>query len=282
MNNPRNIHLKQWLSSAIEALGQQYNLIKRDQAPDPLTQLRALLDEISFLDYQPLPYEEINAMAPKLARVVADALQGEDIRESHPAFYRKMLRHPDLMEAFLDMLVALEPPAVEIEQVEYPEALFDLSFLNAQENKPSAHMSKSGWLTLVWRLDLNELIDQFRLGWTHEHAYRRTGFNLEAQKRIAILEDHVQLEHIVVDLKLEIILDVEKGEVIQPQLTIRDKRLDHTDIGLETTLHWSPIHETVPVNPSGLATFSVYPIESLFDNQMRPMTPLSLTLRQTS
>lgn len=281
MSEPERLspeELERWLATyrqeSRERLGSRDAPADRP-VTEGLTELLALLvDQADPPEPTEIEEEEMNEL---LSQVLSDALRGEDIRTRYPAFYRRLLGRPALMELFLDALQALDSSAPAItDRTKFPPRLFDLSFLNRADPAPRLNRQVTSGFSVGWILDLATLADRLTTGFFFEAQPMRSAVSLDDEE-VILLQDEFKVAGSNCAVTLSLRLDLDRPDELRPVIVVRPDDPDFSR-SLTAILDWPPVREKIAVDRQGQGTFSPLPLVIVFDEDSQPRTPLSLTL----
>ncbi|MCA9933939.1 MAG: hypothetical protein H6662_06225 [Ardenticatenaceae bacterium] len=199
--------------------------------------INALLDvDISAQDYE------------MLSLVVDAALQGHDIAEAYPEFHRRMQLHPDLQQAYFDILATMASDQEDETLPIFPP--LQLDFLR-RDNFPKpviARHSSKRWQA-TWHLASAHLNQQFT---TALGAYR-SGMSFLDEDSVFLLHSEFEVGSFTYQTTLEAILLPDDTTQITPLLLVTVT--PESASLLEVTLHWGDYWETAVLNQYGCANF---------------------------
>jgi hypothetical protein len=230
--------------------------------------------------------ENLNNWFDMLSIIVNDALDGVDIVGRYPGFYRQMLAHPELHQAFVDALSVLEMDAAG-QLSPFPVAP-EFGFLQSAAAPDSARDAASSTITLTaphrWRIrwqqsltHLQELL--FPPG--AQLAYRDATTYLE-ESSYQLLRSDVQIDDQPLEVLLEATLTPDAPDFLQLQLWIAGEMDPQRRSKLQTSLEWGDYRATAPVDGYGHARFPPAHLDALLDAETQTFkSALDLVLETT-
>lgn len=200
--------------------------------------------------------------------VVNDALQGIDIAQRYPVFYRKMLANPALFQAFLEVIEVIEEERAGI--LETPSIVDEsnIAILPVTSTLPTVEHPKPGWWSISWRQTREQLQALFALlGPSMTLEYRSDRLLLE-ESSIPLVQGEAEIEdkHLEVLLAASRIDDLDALKLLLTVVIQGQESPETPAIFLQATVQWgSSYSKTVAVAPNGQATFPPLPLQAITD-----------------
>lgn len=194
-----------------------------------------------------------------LSLVVDAVLRGDDIARAYPKFYKRMLVHADLQQAFFDILeTAMHDQESEPLPVFPPP---NLDFLQQQDiSSPPiiTHHLLHGWQA-VWRVMRASLDHQFILPLV---AYR-SGISVLDEDSTLLLHNEFEIETSSWRVTLEAVSLPNDPNQLSLFLSVTTDQDPFPS--LQATLRWGNFQETAVLDPYGRTRFSSLPFAELID-----------------
>jgi hypothetical protein len=203
-----------------------------------------------------------------LSLVVNDAMDGIDISQRYPAFYRKMLANPALFESFLDILESLEEAPSDV-SLSSEEARDRLSFLGKSTPQPIIGQPELGHWTVLWKQSARRLQHLFVDLGTPTVTYRGDDLDdLLEESYVTLLQDSVEVGGKAIDILLEAVRDYEI-EALQCllSLTVQGNReaIEATLPAISVHVEWGRYDQTITLDLSGRAKLPPIPFDLITD-----------------
>lgn len=197
-----------------------------------------------------------------LSLVVNDALEGVDIAQRYPTFYRRLLADPQLRWAFLEALEMLEKDeAGDLDPL--PGDLdVDLTFLE-EPHPPAAIMETepSGCWRLSWHRPIlylqSLLVDSLAAS---RPVYRALTSFLE-DDRLTLVDDVVEVDGDEVGVLLEAVRPAGFPDALHLSLLVTAGAVD----SLRATVEWGSFRETTLIDSFGRVTFPPLSLTAVLD-----------------
>ncbi len=224
--------------------------------------LKKLADQLSALDSQAgsiLPME-----SDMLSLIVSGTLNGEDLAQRYPAFYRKLLGNAELRGAFLD---ALE--SIEIERTGQQESMpgafqTNLDFLKDLPASPVIEtFDKRSWRA-TWGRTLEQLQSIFS---PPEMAYRADP-SLSEDPWFSLLREEMTTQGVTYDVILDCTLSDKQEESLSTFLNLAvtlGSPSESTGFPLRAALQWGDYQQSVLIPDEGRVQFPDVPLAAVFD-----------------
>jgi hypothetical protein len=236
-----------------------------------------LLNHIAQFDsQQPFLTGEDEEM---LSLVVSSAIQGEDIAVQFPAYYQKLLAHPDLRESFLVALEMMEESNVSQFA---SESMPDLSFLQEEVTKVAIEETGQGKWLVHWQQGTGRLQEiLFPRSYPANLAVRRTDTFFE--EPLTLIRSEVAVADWQFLTLLEAVQNPDEPEQLNPILTVAVLFPDDPGVELPTltaTLQWGEYQGVAAVDSLGSANFPPVTISQIVSHQEKVVLfDLSLALQ---
>ncbi len=222
-----------------------------------------------------------------LAVVVSDALEGVDIAERYPAFFRRLLADAGLRQSFLDMLDILEGSrSGALEPLPVPPSR-DLSFLKKVAPPPTPGPWPALWLRTVEQLQA-----LFRgLGGLEPGVAYRSADQLLEEESITLLREQTTVDETQLEVLLEATWNNDLPDTLDLSLTVaisgpeqagdtapRFEAARFEAPLLKATLQWGSYQATAVLDRHGRAFFPPLPFQAVSDAGDDVDHPLQLSL----
>lgn len=198
-----------------------------------------------------------------LSLIIEDASQGIDISKRYPAFYEKLLNHPDLRQAFLDIVDSLEEEDQHIRIPWTEETDVDLGFLNEQSSAPLIARLQDHW-TVSWQRTIDHLQALFS---PSELAYRADP-TLSEDLWFILLREEIKIEDLLYTIVLECTVSEENAEALSPSLNVAvtiGTVTDQSPFPIQASLQWGTYQEQLQIHEEGRVRFPDIPLKTIFD-----------------
>ncbi|MCI0649919.1 MAG: hypothetical protein L0332_11875 [Chloroflexi bacterium] len=199
--------------------------------------------------------------------VVNDALEGVDITQRYPAFYRKLLANPPLLEAFLDILEVLESDREGT--LESPPVMTkrDLAFLQTVDAPPVVEEREPGRWSVSWRQTAERLQALFaNFGLSPVAAYRdASGLIEEVYATLIRSEAEVGVRRLEVLLEVTWASDPEMLNLLLTVAIFAQGVAEQPQPSLQAIIQWGSYSETAVVDENGQASFPPLPFQAIVD-----------------
>lgn len=204
-----------------------------------------------------------------LSIVIDEALNGVDISERYPEFYRRMLQYPEIFRAFLDAVEVLEEdaagllePVSKTIETSIPNQIF--GGLKAQLQRASSGV----WLAR-WRQSIGNLNALFNSINPIPSAGYRAGLNVFEEGAIPLIRSEIEVEAYDFSVLLTAAW-ADDPDNLQLQLTVALMGGDSAVFPLSSLragLHWGDYSQVRAVNEYGQAVFPLLPIDAIIDKK---------------
>lgn len=225
--------------------------------------LAKLMKDLSALDAKAgaaLPSEE----SEMLSLIVNGVLNGENLAERHPAFYKKLIENPELRQAFLDALESVEAERSGREAALPEEAEVKLDFLRSVPAPPAVETLEGRNWRATWQRTLEQLETVFS---PPDLAYRADG-DLFEDPWFTLLRDEIAIEGVTYDVVLDCTLSTEKESSLAALLNLAvtpGKNSGLAAFPLRASLHWGDYQGSILVEEEGRVRFPDIPIAAVFN-----------------
>lgn len=203
---------------------------------------------------------------PMFSIVVSDALDGIDITKKHPKYYRRMLQNPELFQAFLEVIEALE--ADEAPQVAFvPEIqLPSLGVMNVAPEPVFERPTSGGWL-VRWQQSVAQLNVIFNVLGPNLALNMRSTRGLLEESVAPLIRSEVTVEEKTIGVRLSAVL-ADDPDALDLRLTVAlldDDSADFSLKSLRADIQWGDYQQMQAINDLGQATFPPLPIKAITD-----------------
>ncbi|MBC8332735.1 MAG: hypothetical protein H8E28_12195 [Anaerolineae bacterium] len=234
-----------------------------EQRPNPQTFGQKLLADLAQMN----TVQTIRGEDEMLVLFAEEAHQGVDIETRYPDFYQNLLQNPDLRQAFIDLIEALEPG----EQHPLPvKPNISLEFLKTQSPRPQ----------LEW---LNP--EHWRMGWQHtfeklcqifsppDLAYRLDVTAIDDPLFMLLREDF-EISQAVYSVALDCTLAKGTDEALTPYLNLAvtlGTAQSRPTFPLQARLQWGDYDASITLDEAGRSCFPDIPLQAAFDAEFNPI-----------
>ena len=242
--------------------------------------LKKLADHLSALDSQAgsiLPME-----SDMLSLIVSGTLNGEDLSQRYPAFYRKLLGNAELRGAFLDALESIEAERTGQQEAMPGVSRTHLDFLQDQPASPVIEtFDKRSWRA-TWGRTLEQLQSIFS---PPEMAYRADP-SLSEDPWFTLLREEMSTQGVTYDVVLDCTLSDKQEESLSTFLNLAvtlGSPSESSGFPLRASLQWGEYLQSVLVPDEGRVQFPDVPFAAVFDEAGSQLqSGFSLTLETIS
>jgi hypothetical protein len=212
-----------------------------------------------------------------LSLIVSGTLNGKNLAQRYPDFYKKLLDNAELKQAFLDALEIIEAERTgELTPMPAPETRLD--FLTSQPPAPKViHMDEEKW-SVLWQRPLEQIRAIFS---PPELAYRAEQSLIE-EPWFTLLREEIQVS----GSAYSIVLDCTSAEEEENTLAVfvslavtPGASREPAKFPLRAQLEWGEYRQDVLIPAEGRTRFPNIPFDKIFDPALENLTDgLSLTL----
>jgi hypothetical protein len=229
--------------------------------------------------------EEGGAISPMesdmLSLIVSGTLNGENLAQRYPDFFKKMLENAELRQAFLDALEIIEAErAGELTPMPAPETRLD--FLTSQPPAPKMTVMDEERWSILWQRPLEQLQAIFS---PPELAYR-TEQSLIEEPWFTLLRDEVTVSESTYTIVLDCAAaeDEENTLAVHVSLAVTPgASRKPAKFPLRAKLAWGDYQQNVLIPEEGRMRFPNIPFGMIFDPALENLRAgLSLTLESAS
>ena len=212
-----------------------------------------------------------------LSLIVSGTLNGENLAERYPDFYRNLLAYPDLREAFLDALETLEADrAGGLTPIPNPETRLD--FLIRPPVAPKINIENKNQWSILWQ----KTIEQIQAIFSPPDLAYRAGQNLIEDPWFTLLREEMSVAGNTYSIALECTLAPEIENQLAAYLTLAVMPNTPSPIQpfpLSATLQWGDYQQKIIISAEGRERFPDIPLDSIFDPSLAQLQAgLNLTL----
>ncbi len=238
---------------------------------------KRLADDLARLDLDVKALPEPIGDEEMLPLIIEEANKGIDISKRYPNFYKKLLNHPDLMRAFLNVLESMED---EEENQPIPwttSSAVKLDFLVGSFSKPIFVRLGDAW-KIGWQRTIEQLQAVFSAS---ELAYRSDPSATEDLWFI-LLRDEVDLDGILYTVALECTFSDEQQHALAPFLNVAvtvGAVAKRPPFPIQISLQWGTYMATIQIDEEERAKFPDIPLPAVFDKEYENVNAeLNLTI----
>lgn len=230
------------------------------QLPDALKKLAM---HLSALDTQGGTDQSLEG--DMLSLLISGILNGENMEERYPVYYKKLLGNAELRQAFLDALESIEAERSG-DQVPLPgPAQKDLSFLKDTSAPPKIEIRTSQDWSIIWQ----RTVDQIQAVFFPLRGAFRTDLNLfEEDPWYTLLREQMDVEGVTYDVVLDCTLSNENVESLSTYLNLAVTLADTTGTAqfpLRASFQWGEYQDSILIKEEGRVKFPDVPLDSVFD-----------------
>jgi hypothetical protein len=207
---------------------------------------------------------DIDAGLDLLTLVLSDALQGIDIKEKYPEFYREMLADSHLRNEFLAGLDLLSHQQA-LDPDRFPNSSWEsLRFLKASGGLPGVVRQIAGKQSALWHLfagQINALFKATEAGL----AWRSAEDSLEPRS-YPLLRSQVEIDGVHYAFRLEASESTRQAQAVDLNLLMGITPMDlDRPTRYRVHLRWGAYDEAIAGSSSGWVRLPAVPLPSVFD-----------------
>ena len=212
-----------------------------------------------------------------LSLIVSGTLNGENLAQRYPDFYKKLLENAELRQAFLDALDSTEAErAGELTPIPAPETRLD--FLTSQPPAPKViHMDEENW-SVLWQRPLEQITAIFS---PPELAYRSEQSLIE-EPWFTLMREEIQVSGSAYSVALDCAPAEEEENTLAVYVSLAvtpGASREPAKFPLRARLEWDEYRQEVLIPAEGRTRFPNIPFDKIFDPAMENLRAgLSLTL----
>lgn len=241
--------------------------------------IKKLMDHLSRLETQ------TGSTGPKesdmLSLIVSEALNGEDISTSHPAFYNQLLENAELRQAFLDALAV-----IEAERAGQLTALpgispINLDFLDKETAPPAIEKNNKQ----NWRVTWQRTLEQIRSIFLPPTPAYRSDLDLLEDPWFTLLREQLKSDEVTYDIALDCTLSAESDNALTTYVSLAvtwEAAQKTAPFPLRAELQWGDYQASITLTEEGRLRLPDIPMDQIFDPAQQLRTGLSLTLETLS
>ncbi len=201
--------------------------------------------------------------------VINDAMDGVDISERYPEFYRRMLQNPTLFQAFLEAIEVLEANyAGELESV--PAFEVTIPKKRPKDAGPIVESLGSGAWVARWWQGIDQLISIFRNFSSMPQPGFRSGWGMLEESATSLIRSEVTVENTNLGVQLTAAWTDDPDSMhLQLMVALLDEDEDSAAFrvsSLMAGIHWGKYHQRSAVNEYGKAVFPPLPLATITDD----------------
>ena len=217
--------------------------------------------------------QDLRVEEEALDLIVDQAVNGIDIRNRFPEFYKKLLHNQFLRQQFLDALSFLNSIKQSIKDPYLHHSKLDLSFLT---NKP---LEVSNWPIFITQ-DKAHLMNLF---FPKEPVYRGT-IDLGATPTYSLLRRDFLLAGVTYSLLIDSTLSEESKNALSATLALAtNDEPGNSAFPVQATLRWGEYSSEISIDQEGKYPLPDIPLSQVFDDGLNKVkADLFLTLSSSS
>lgn len=202
-----------------------------------------------------------------LSVVVSDAMDGVDIADRYPEFYRRMLQNPHVFQEFLDALDLLEADrAGTLEEV--PVVAVAVPERRPKDAEPEVVLNGPRPWIARWMKGVEQLSSIFRdFGPAFTPGFRM-GWGLLDEHAVSLISSHLNVDEREFGVRLTAVLsdDPDSMDLQLMVALLDDEGLDADDTSsLAASVQWGNYYQTSVIDEEGRAFFPPLPISAITD-----------------
>jgi hypothetical protein len=252
---------------------------ERKQKSHPIKKsdaVKRLADDLASLN-QDMALPESIGDEEMLSLIVEEANKGIDISSRYPTFYKKLLNHPDLLQAFLDVL-----DSIEDEEQNQPIPWADstavkLDFLAGSVTQPIIE-----WLGDIWKIHWRRTIDQLQAVFSHSELAYRSDPGASDDLWFILLRDEIALDGSLYSIALECTFSDEQQHALTPFLNVAvtvGSVTKRPAFPIRISLQWGTYMAAIQIGEEGRVKFPNIPLPAMFDKEYENVNAeLNLTI----
>lgn len=202
-----------------------------------------------------------------LSVVIDDAMDGVDITERYPEFYRRMLQNPKMFQEFLDALELLEADRVgTLEDV--PALAVAVQEKRPKDTEPEIILNGPRAWIARWMQGVDQLSSIFMdFGPVLQPEYRR-GLGMLDEHPMSLISSHLSVENTDLGVRLTAALSDDPDSMdLQLMVALLDDDSEAVrSNSLEASIQWGDYYQTSSIDEEGRAFFPPLPISAIMDN----------------
>jgi len=200
--------------------------------------------------------------------VVSDAIDGVDIAERYPEFYRRMLQNPKLFQAFLDAVEVLETDhAGGVESV--PGVEGSIPKKRPKDAEPIIEPLGPGAWIARWRQGVDQLASIFRNFSSLPQPGYRGGWGMLEESATPLIRSEVTVEDTNLGVQLTASWaddpDSMNLQLMVALLDDNERSAAFRVSSLMAAINWGDYHQRIAINEYGKAIFPPLPITAITD-----------------
>jgi hypothetical protein len=202
-----------------------------------------------------------------LSVVVSDAMDGVDIADRYPEFYRSMLQNPELFQEFLDTINLLEADKAGILD-DVPAAAVIVPEKRPMDAEPEVVLNGPRAWIARWMKGVDQLSSIFLdFGPVLQPGYRK-GWGMLDEHSMSLISSHLTVDKTELGVRLTAALsdDPDSMDLQLMVALLDDEESDAVrSFSLMASVQWGNYHQTSAIDEDGRAYFPPLPISAITD-----------------